>query len=88
MPEQEQKLNREESWEERFEVEFDHYVNAIGKSEAKSFISHLLKTERERVKERVEKLAGQNTYEGEEALIYRTTMKEVLALLDSKEGEK
>ena len=63
-------------------------VKAVKPEILKSFISSLLSSERSRVveevRERVEKLAGQNTYEGEEALVYRTTMKEVLSLLNNK----
>lgn len=42
------------------------------------------KETKEKIKTRLEELARQNTYEGDEALVYKTTMEEVLASLKDK----
>lgn len=61
----------------------DHVPYIIVEAEVDWFITDLLSKERTDIVERIRNHAKQNTYEGEAAKVYKTTMAEVEEIIQS-----
>ena len=82
-------ISTTKSWEESFEERWNHVMRGTGVGYGnqqiwlKDFITSLLQQQKEEIVKVVGAHQKQNTYEDDEALVYKTTIKEVLDLINT-----